>query len=273
MVYTINIHHCLGNAMKKHTKKEVISTPSDADLIKSAKDGYFRDNTRDIGATDLPSPYYTFSIGDQVVYGRNVNVRIVEIFDDGKAVIVKSDSWSGYRFMHWYDVYPANSIKQTNFAANRFDITYTTLQLDDVVGQCIKYGINDTISCQRGYVWSLEDKQRLIDSIFRGSDIGKFVFVKREYPHAKYVIDGKQRINAIMGYMLGEYSYRGVYYRELGYMDRMAFDRHGIQFGEIKDDDLTDQDLAKIFLTLNSAGVPQTEEHLKHVQGIIEGKI
>jgi len=258
---------------KSRSRTVVLPKKTTEEIIDDLKKQYFRDEARDVGATPLPSPYYTFNVGDEIIWGRNKNVFIHEVFDDGKGVIVHKRDHDSYDVRNWYEIYLKSEDKNTNFAGNRFDVTYTTLQLDDVIGQCIKYGINDTISCQRGYVWSLEDKQRLIDSIFRGSDIGKFVFVKREYPHAKYVIDGKQRINAIMGYMLGEYSYRGVYYRELGYMDRMAFDRHGIQFGEIKDDDLTDQDLAKIFLTLNSAGVPQTEEHLKHVQGIIEGKI
>lgn len=260
--------------MNKRNRK--VSQPvilTDAEKIEMAKKEYYREIKRDIGATELPLPQYSFSVGEEIIYGRNPNVTIVEIFDDGKGVIVKSPAWDEYRYMNWYDVYPASGIKETNFAGNRFDISYTTLQLDDVVGQCIKYGVNDNISCQRGYVWTLEDKVRLIDSIFRGSDIGKFVMVKREFPFARYVIDGKQRINAIIGYMLGEYSYKGVYYRELSYRDRMSFDRHQIQFGEIKDNDITEKDLANIFLTLNTAGVPQTEEHLKHVKGIIEGKI
>ena len=51
-------------------------------------------------------------------------------------------------------------------------------------------------------VWSLEKKQRLIDSILRGIDIASIYLFKKE--ESSYdCIDGRQRINAILSY-LGE---------------------------------------------------------------------
>ena len=65
---------------------------------------------------------------------------------------------------------------------------------------------------QRDYVWSEEDKVDLIDSIMHHRDIGKFVFVENPFDHSKErggdsyeVLDGKQRINAIIGFINGEF--------------------------------------------------------------------
>ena len=51
-------------------------------------------------------------------------------------------------------------------------------------------------------VWSLEKKQRLIDSILRGIDIASIYLFKKE-ENSYDCIDGRQRINAILSY-LGE---------------------------------------------------------------------
>lgn len=51
-------------------------------------------------------------------------------------------------------------------------------------------------------VWSLEKKQRLIDSILRGIDIASIYLFKKE-KNSYDCIDGRQRINAILSY-LGE---------------------------------------------------------------------
>ena len=63
-------------------------------------------------------------------------------------------------------------------------------------------GLIDNPDYQRGYVWTLEDKQKLIQSIFNRADIGKFVFIEDEN-YREYrleVIDGKQRLRAILDY-------------------------------------------------------------------------
>jgi len=49
-------------------------------------------------------------------------------------------------------------------------------------------------------VWSLEKKQRLIDSILRGIDIASIYLFKKE-DNSYDCIDGRQRINAILSYL------------------------------------------------------------------------
>ncbi|MCP9848001.1 DUF262 domain-containing protein [Synechococcus sp. Lug-A] len=61
-----------------------------------------------------------------------------------------------------------------------------------------KYRINRRY--QRKLVWNVEDKQRLVESIFRSYPIPLLLFADIKTPHDRYfeVIDGMQRINAII---------------------------------------------------------------------------
>lgn len=55
---------------------------------------------------------------------------------------------------------------------------------------------------QRDYVWSQEDKESLIDSIFNHIEIGKFVLVFKGYEGDMYeVLDGKQRLSALQEFL------------------------------------------------------------------------
>lgn len=62
-------------------------------------------------------------------------------------------------------------------------------------------------SYQRGKVWTLYQKQLLIDSLLRGIDIPKIYFdVNQEAGEDKYeVVDGQQRISAIIEFLNGEF--------------------------------------------------------------------
>jgi uncharacterized protein with ParB-like and HNH nuclease domain len=66
-------------------------------------------------------------------------------------------------------------------------------------------------------VWELEDKVALIDSIFNNVDIGKFAFIHLNYGE-KYtyeILDGKQRMRAILDYYENRFQYKGKYFNEL----------------------------------------------------------
>lgn len=55
---------------------------------------------------------------------------------------------------------------------------------------------------QRRLVWTYKEKQRLIDSILRGFDIGKIYFWEvQNQPYEYAVIDGQQRLHTLMEFM------------------------------------------------------------------------
>jgi len=78
-------------------------------------------------------------------------------------------------------------------------IPYTTTTLKQ------KFGNSITIpEFQRGLVWTVQQKKELIDTIINDFDIPKLYFAKSN--DGKFsVIDGQQRLNAIIGYMGNRY--------------------------------------------------------------------
>ena len=127
---------------------------------------------------------------------------------------------------------------------------------------------------QREFVWEEEDKVKLIDSIFRNIDIGKFTLTRRDYGFdgpLYEIIDGKQRLRAILDFFEDKFRYKGHLYSELSWADQIHFENHPV--GMAVTEKLTEADKMAIFLKLNVGGVPQDPNHILHVKALyIEAK-
>ena len=72
----------------------------------------------------------------------------------------------------------------------------------------IRSRIDTNPDFQRPSVWSVSQKQLLIDTILRGYDIPKMYWRKiKVNPDAYEVVDGQQRLRAIWSFFDGEYAY------------------------------------------------------------------
>lgn len=79
-------------------------------------------------------------------------------------------------------------------------------------------GIDFMPPYQREYVWTDSDKEQLLDSIFMGSDIGKFTvrvlddveWFERQLSYE--IIDGKQRLMTLLNFYLNRFPYKGFYF-------------------------------------------------------------
>ncbi len=139
---------------------------------------------------------------------------------------------------------------------------------------------NDVVY-QRDFCWTLKDKQLLIDSIYNSIDIGKIVVRNRSYKWVenrikngksaafKDVVDGKQRLNAIIGFICGEFpDSNGFYWDDLSSMAHLTFySFSALAYGEVEED-ATDADIKAIFLGVNFTGVQMSQEHIDFVKGI-----
>lgn len=84
---------------------------------------------------------------------------------------------------------------------------------------------------QRDLVWTLEQKQNLIKSIFAGTDIGTVYFARQRYDENSKklevttfnVIDGQQRLNAINEYVNDGFKVNNLKFSELPQVDKRAF--------------------------------------------------
>jgi hypothetical protein len=132
---------------------------------------------------------------------------------------------------------------------------------------------------QRDLVWTQEQKQLLIDSIYNGIEIGKFLFRYNSWSrmqkektetgemHSWDCVDGKQRFFAILEFLQNKYpdSY-GNYWNDLSPNSHRRFlDFANLSYGELGEN-ATDEDVIDNFLTLNFTGVPMSKEHIEYVR-------
>lgn len=136
---------------------------------------------------------------------------------------------------------------------------------------------------QRPFVWQINDNQLLIESIYQNIDCGKILVRKRSWEELEKmqkngetelafydIVDGKQRLNAIRGFMQGEFAdLQGNYYSDLSYVSQHKFTNHQLFSYAEMPEKTPDEDVLKQFLKLNFTGVPQSKEHILFVKSLI----
>lgn len=223
-----------------------------------------------------PEPAYFFNIGD-ILSMNGTSATIVDVLYDGKVYLVRhptrelSDVGRYDRivtvetYYFWYNLRPQVEEKETLQRNRDCRLYFSNRSISDIYSKAYHFGLNLDPEYQRGYVWSQEDKEKLIDSIFGNVDIGKFCFIKNKYSddYLYEVLDGKQRCRTILDYYENRFPYKGKYYNDLSNNDRWYFDNYMISTAEV---DFADkQTVLKYFLLLNTAGKVMDEEHLAKV--------
>jgi hypothetical protein len=135
---------------------------------------------------------------------------------------------------------------------------------------------------QRGFVWTLEQKQLLIESVYKGISCGVILVRKRSWGELEKlaakgetelsftdIVDGKQRLNAIKQFLNEEITdMYGNYYSDLSKHSQRKFTDHQLfQYAEMED--ATDEETLYQFLKMNHEGVPQSKEHLDFVAKLL----
>ena len=229
-------------------------------------------------------PTYKFEIGEKVQYGALKDCTVKEILYDGKVYglhcIFTKENYGDpydkevYRIVGWTDVRPLTKGK-SNFAKNRdVKINFNNSTIGSLIHKYYGFGVDMNPEYQRGYVWEQKDKQLLIDSIFNNIDIGKFAFIHldnkkcAETGNGYEILDGKQRLGAIIDFYENRYPYNGVYYNELSEDDRNAFLDHHIVQGEVREADR--KLILKYFLILNTTGKSMDRYWLNKIEKMIE---
>lgn len=229
----------------------------------------------------IPEPTHLFTVGDRVDIGNLRDVVVEEVLHNGK--IVKIDFTSidhNYgnpirhehekRYVKWVDI-RLPSTNAESFIQNRdLKLYYTQRDLESLFSMVYHFGLDDSPSYQRDYVWDLSDKVALIDSIFQNIDIGKFVFINLPYTDdgAYYeVLDGKQRVRAILDFYEDRFEYKGKTFSQLSLRDQNHFRTYPISYAEARD--LSDEQKIRYFLMLNTAGKVMDTEHLAKVAAML----
>ncbi len=136
---------------------------------------------------------------------------------------------------------------------------------------------------QRPLVWTLEDKQNLIESIYYGIGCGSIIIKVNDWDvlqkradsgetelYFSDVVDGKQRLNTIYEFVNNEFCDRdGNYFEQFSKKAQHLFLDHQLfSYGEINSQ-VNDEDVLKQFLKVNFAGVPQSSEHIDYVKSLL----
>lgn len=137
---------------------------------------------------------------------------------------------------------------------------------------------------QREYVWSLEQKQLLIESIYKGISCGTILVRLRSWSTLeemaksgeselafKDIVDGKQRLKAIEQFINDEFvDLHGNYYSDLSSKSQNMFgDNNLLNYAEM-DESTSDEEVLYQFLKMNFEGVPQSKEHLQYVESLLK---
>lgn len=137
---------------------------------------------------------------------------------------------------------------------------------------------------QRPLVWTLEDKQNLIESIYLGISCGQILVrehswkeVENAVKNGNYemsffdVVDGKQRLNTIYEFIRGDFPDKhGNYYNDLSDHAQIDFSNSMCLTYSVMGTESTDEDVLNAFLGVNFAGVPQSKEHIEYVRSLYD---
>lgn len=229
-------------------------------------------------------PTKRFEIGERVQIGNLDKTIIKDILDDGQIYIVdvtrkERNGISEYvTVFAWDNINKYKTIEEIKQIPilkkeNKFQLHYSQRSLSCLWSMIYNFGLDSDPIYQRDYVWELEDKVKLIDSIFHHVDIGKFLFVHNEYhdreDHKSYeVIDGKQRINALFEFYENRFPYKGIYFKDLHPQDKSHFENYPISYAEVRNVSMKDK--LELFLKVNTTGKVIDESHLNKIREMKE---
>ena len=148
----------------------------------------------------------------------------------------------------------------------RMNINWNARQF---VKMCMNGSMIFDNAVQRGYVWDIKRKSLLIESMILNYPIPAF-YAKRDENKVFDMLDGKQRSEAICGFLNGEYAltgvadeYEGKYFNDLP--EEVQDDIISYSLTVYYFEDITDEEVNEMFYRLNN-GKPLTAIELTRVK-------
>ena len=144
---------------------------------------------------------------------------------------------------------------------------------------------------QRDYVWTLEDEQNFIESMYNHLNLGTVVFRKRSWQWLENetsmrdskdnsdlgfydIVDGKQRIHTIKRFMTDQFpDKQGNLFSDFSDLAQRKFEDCG-SMGVLEiQEDASEEDVLRVFLNVNYTGRPLSQEHLDYVRDLYKNKM
>lgn len=263
--------------MKKKTPEQLIAENEANQLQELAE----RINNGFIPRT----PTRLFNVGDQVIYGNHEKTTISEVLFGGLAYKVftentpkenerKIQPYKCTQFVDWTAIFPLTSFGEKNKRQSFDDhifVNYYNNNISSLLFKVYHFGVDFNPDYQRDLVWSEDQKQSLLDSIFSNVEIGKFTFVDKGYSSTDKllyeIIDGKQRLSTLCEFYEDRLLWRGMKFSELNGRDAYHFRSFPIVQAEVKN--LTKEQILRLFVKMNTCGTPMDKKHLEKIQQLI----
>ena len=230
------------------------------------------------------NPTRLFNVGDEVKIGNLKNIFIKEVLFEGLAYVVHYDyigssygrpvQVKGTGIWAWIDILPITSYCKGEVLYTQDDIRIQFLNNDisSLLSNVYNSGVDFNPKYQRDFVWNLDQKTALLDSIFNNVDIGKFTFIKNKYDenrsHYLQILDGKQRLNTLCEFYEDRFLWKGKLFSELCAIDCNHFTSFPIVQAQVSD--ITEQQIYKLFIKMNTTGVPVSKKDLDKVRSLIK---
>ncbi len=283
--------------MSDEEELQPTNTITQADIDKAFEDFGVFDKT---DPAVIPTPTRTFEVGETVRLGGLKDIQVMEVLHDGKAYRLeytytskndrrKTIATRTTRISWWFDV------KKMDFADTKADDLFapylpgsvSTTPVESLFGMMAHSGIVCDPRYQRGYVWTLDDQEHLIDSMFSRMMIGSLIFsrhagyhhdgsdemvkyinldgdeieIPRRDDYTSAIIDGQQRMTTIWRFMTNQFTYRNRYWKDLSFRDQVEFKGINISTRTFDEESVSYEDVLRMFLKTNM-GVPQDAKHL-----------
>ena len=228
-------------------------------------------------------PTITYKVGERVFYGNHERVEVSEVREGGRVILLhlwvsetrdkiahERDQW-----VFWSSILPyVDNEVQLKRPILKYEPTYhaqvQNRSLSGIVHSLQYFGYDDNMDYQRDLVWTLDQKQALIHSILNSIDIGKFALVENSFSSGKAhydILDGKQRLNAIMDFLENRFTYKGLHFHELHPYDQGMILNKNTPI--VITTELSKAQRYEYFLSLNTGGTAQCIEHINHVKNLL----
>ena len=245
------------------------------------------DRSRRYGPDALPIPKKKLEVGQEVYAGQLADAVVVAVIDEGRRAVIhythlkgKSvDTGQGEKRVNVFpsfDLQPKELASTDNFSQpHKYFLHYSQRDIAGLMTMVCSFGVEMDPPYQRGLVWEEEDKVKLIESLFNQVDIGKFVFRKMPYKDnapSYEIVDGKQRLSALLEFMADGFAYRGKTWSQLSKGDRGYIDSYPVSYAQLAET-LTDKEVMDTFVRLNTGGKPVDEEHLERVAEMARAQV
>lgn len=261
-------------------KKRAIKGITKINQKQAALEGYSYERAYHT-AKQAGEPSYRFAVGDKVQVGHLLNCVVDEILEGGYMYLVRSGPNSdNYSCWAWTNVRPLDDDKDTHFAKRDSALSrlhYSNRSMYSLLSFHYLFGVDFKPDYQRGSVWDEEDREKLLDSIFAGREIGRFVFKQLPFIRANddgnyyEIVDGKQRMLTLLAFYENRFPYKGVFYNDLSVLDKDWFMDASIGVAEL-DQNTTRAEVLEVFLALNEGGKPVAKEVLDHARELLKGE-